>query len=255
MAGRSEKFWWEYKREHFITLQSMRGTYDPALSSDCRCGRECENCEFGNYCDIKPWMALHSTECWGEEILTPDGLADGDTCDSREILAPFHDRIACDICGYSYFNEWAETEADIPMAEDDLAGKEGDKEFRKIYRVEEKYSESADEKAKKRGSDQEENEKAKINGYEYSWDNLPFFEPKSHEIIASCPQRISKKNLRRNKRKGSYSHGWRGSDRYKDERRGRIRASKGKLRRFAKNTDYVFVYGLAKEQRQRTSIV
>ena len=99
---RTGKFWWEYVDRNSITLKSMRGTYDPALSTDCRCGCSCEVCPLKDLCGAilswiamgsvenwgeeisipdelpVPWIAMGSIANWGEEILTPEGLPDGD---------------------------------------------------------------------------------------------------------------------------------------------------------------------------------
>ncbi len=54
-----------------ITLSSERGLYDPALGADCRGTYGC-----GGF--VRPWVALSSLENWGEDVLTPEGLPDGD---------------------------------------------------------------------------------------------------------------------------------------------------------------------------------
>ncbi len=51
---REGKFWWEYDMAHHITLKSMRGTYDPTLSSDCRCGEDCRVCQYGLIFELMP---------------------------------------------------------------------------------------------------------------------------------------------------------------------------------------------------------
>lgn len=96
--NRTGKFPWEYNMPHHITSVSLRGGDDPRLSSDCRCGIDCENCKWG-CCEIKPWIALCSLDSWPEELRTPEGLADGDTIDPSIDTVPFIDRVCCDIYG------------------------------------------------------------------------------------------------------------------------------------------------------------
>jgi hypothetical protein len=76
---------------------NSRGLDDPTLSSDVRCGQNCDKCEFA--CEVRPWMALASKECWGEDCLSPDGLADGDTRDPLRNAIPLEDMVACDMQG------------------------------------------------------------------------------------------------------------------------------------------------------------
>ena len=190
---RTGKFWWEYNSPHYITLKSMRGLYDPTLTSDCRCGKECGNCEFGNCCVLRPWMALCSVESWGEGILTSDGLPDGDMPNPDNVMIPFEDRIACDIFGKPYY------------LYDDL---------------EEDEQEDIDQFNWSAFPDVEEQvtEFEKTDGYDHLLDDLPTRLSNSHTIVSGS-KRYSNKDIRMMLKNGSYSHGQRGNDRYKDKRR------------------------------------
>lgn len=96
---RTGKFLSEITSPRGITLEAFRGVYDPSLSTDCRCGRECAKCEFSNFCDLKPWAALSSPKNWGDEILTPDGLADGDRPHRDFEFIPIEELLASDFDG------------------------------------------------------------------------------------------------------------------------------------------------------------
>lgn len=103
MAERTGKFLLD-QRPNNITLQSMRGLYDPALSSDCRCGRECADCQFSNYCgEVKPWTALSSPNNWDDDLLTQDELPDGDTQDPNNVFVSLEELAACDMSGRPYY--------------------------------------------------------------------------------------------------------------------------------------------------------
>ena len=269
---RTGKFWWEYKKPHYITLQSMRGVYDPALSSDCRCGRECSYCEFGNYCEFRPWVVLGSTEFWGEEILTPEGLPDGDTLDPDAVGIPFEDRIACDIYGRPYYlyeddNEEDQEISDAMYFEQERQKKEffedleddeycplypdGFKEItqERIAKEEHSFKDDFDPICEVLTAEIHFSEKA--NDYDNALDDLPKILSKSHRIISDrC--RDSKKDIRRMiAGNGSSSHGWRGDDRYKDERTGKVRVSIKKFCKVADKIGYPFVDDLIKERAPR----
>jgi len=104
---REGKFWWEYVDRNRITLESMGGTYDKVLSTDCRCGCSCEVCPLKDLCGaILPWIAMGSIANWGEEILTPEGLPDGDMIHWDSDSIPDLHELFCDIHG----NPYAESE-------------------------------------------------------------------------------------------------------------------------------------------------
>lgn len=272
---RKGKFWWEYQRPHYITLQSMRGVYDPALTSDCRCGKECYNCEFGNCCELHPWMVLCSVEYWGEGVLTPEGLPDGDTLDPAAVQVPFEERVACDIEGRPHYL------CDCDVEEENL-------EIYEAMRLEQEqeavecdefleddefnvYSDSfdplAEELAQERHADRENeidllmdeiiaietHPLEKVNGYDHSLDEMPTKLSKSHRLVSACND--SNKDIRMMRKNGSFSHGWRGSDRYKFERNGKIRVSRGKLRKIAMDIEHPFVYDLQRGQAPRVPTV
>jgi len=99
---RTGKFWWEYQSYRFITLESMGGVYDKTLSSDCRCGISCDICEFRNICAGRsslPWAAIGSIENWGDDILTPQGLPDGDMPHLDFDFIPIEHEFVCSIDG------------------------------------------------------------------------------------------------------------------------------------------------------------
>ncbi len=99
---RTGKFWWEYQSPHFITLESMGGAYDKTLSSDCRCGISCKICEVRNLCagsNSSPWAAIGNVENWGDDILTPQGLPDGDMPHLDFDFIPIEHEFLCDIDG------------------------------------------------------------------------------------------------------------------------------------------------------------
>lgn len=206
---RTGKFWWEYNSPHYITLKSMRGLYDPALTSDCRCGKECENCEFGNYCVLRPWLALCSVESWGEGILTSDGLPDGDMPNPDNVMIPFEDRIACDIFGKPYYlyDDLEEDEQEdidqfnwsaFPDVEEQVIEPELDISMNEALIIVLPFE--------------------KTDGYDHLLDNLPTRLSNSHAIVGGR-KRNSNKDIRIMSKNGSYSHGWRGKDQYKNKRR------------------------------------
>lgn len=71
----------------------MAKTKNPEKSfSDCRCSKD--------YNGIVPeWLALCSTEYWGEEVLMPNGLADGDTGRYEFEFVPIEEAGPCDMHG------------------------------------------------------------------------------------------------------------------------------------------------------------
>lgn len=103
MSDRTGKFLWEQKAP--ISLEAMKGTYDPALATDCRCGRECYGCQVSYCCEIRPWIALCNTECWDEEVLRPDGLPYGDMPDPKKTSTCLEEGLACDIFGTPLFSQ------------------------------------------------------------------------------------------------------------------------------------------------------
>ncbi len=266
---RKGKFWWEFDKPHHITLQSMRGEYDPALTSDCRCGAECYHREFGNCCDIKPWMALCSVEFWAEEALTPEGLPDGDTLDPEDVNIPFGDRLACDIFGDScyYFdgeenhNYFGDENCDNEFFRDDCPEncqchecREREEELlqQKIQAkmVAEELGRQRLEQMRKADQQRSVQELSEYedHGHDPALDILAFQQSKSHTIVSDGSWE-SKKNIRLGTKNGSFSHGWRGNcDRYKKRR---TRVSGRKLRKIANNIGYPFVYPLVRGQAQR----
>lgn len=237
---RTGKFWWEQNSNRYITLESMRGGYDPCLSSDCRCGRECDNCEFGDYCDLRPWMVISSPEYWGEGILTPDGSPYGDMPNPGKVGIDL-EKISCDIFGtplHLQNSEEAEKEITEKIMEERLSAYMYYTFLADLSEVEEEdFSVPSDSvKPLTWRSEAEEDEldglmdealtmeidlPEKFSDYEYE---LPRHLSKSHQIIAGLPEhKLTKKGLRVSMKNGSYSHGWRGSDRYKDQRKGKGR--------------------------------
>ena len=224
---RTGKFWWEYNTPHHITLESMRGLYDPALTSDCRCGRECWNCEFGNYCELRPWMALCSIESWGEKILTPDGLPDGDMPHSDNgQMVPFEDIIACDIFGRPYYlyddleeNEFEDIEPVQFFQEtqdDKLNGLLHPDQFVLTDVEEQDFEPETDMPMDKIPIVVLPFGKRDV--YDHLPDDLPTRTPNSHSIV-SRRKWDSDKDIRMASKNGSNSHGWRGNNRYKKKRR------------------------------------
>lgn len=86
----------QWREEDGAFLMNPRGLADPASSSDNRCGFDCQRCQF--HCTVRPWIALGSKNCWGDDLLTPDGLADGDLADPRNHYRPGAEPM-CDIQG------------------------------------------------------------------------------------------------------------------------------------------------------------
>jgi len=98
---RNGKFWWEQNNYRRITLASMGGTYDTTLSTDCRCCCSCRICALRDLCGaVLPWIAMGSIENWGEEVLTPEGLPDGDMPHFDMDLIPHE--LFCNIHGDPY---------------------------------------------------------------------------------------------------------------------------------------------------------
>lgn len=238
---RTGKFWWEYDKPHFITLESMRGVYDPALSSDSRCGSECEVNHCGPCCDIKPWIAFCSLDSWDQEsAMTPDGLPDGDMPNPDAIGIPFEDRLVCDINGNPYYldQEIEDDEILKVMIFERLEEKREKARFFKDLQEREdvKFFEDLEDKdcyslfdgfksLALRNVIEEPEELDEVNDIlffiDYNFDddfNFPFREPKSHSIV-SKRSRDSKKDIRMMTKNRSYSSGWRGNDKYKYRRK------------------------------------
>jgi hypothetical protein len=238
MADRTGKFWWEQKAP--ISLQAMKGVYDFALSNDCRCGRECNNCEFGNCCDLRPWVVLCSSENWGEEFLNPTGLPDGDMPDPEMPGAHFDKNLACDIFGIPFYlqnREEIEKEVTEKIMEQKrlseayyafiAEAEEEEKEFKELCAQStdvELLTLEASEiiKSMDVALAMEIHSPEEISDYEYDFEKVPTHLSKSHQITSGLPKRkLTKKGLRASTKNGSYSHGFRGSDRYKDKRKGK----------------------------------
>ena len=202
MARRSNLFS-ENVHPDSITLVFERGLYDPTLGADCRGTYGC-----GGF--VRPWVALSSPENWGEDVLTPEGLPDGDQ--------PKHKR---------KFRRVEDVEgAEVPVAS----------------------SEENDEPCYCRVCIQRlEDEELQPMELEFEVETVDFFEKTlapddeySIDTEVALPKRISQgivsseidshKEVRQGGRKhgrATYQCGKRGNNYYKMLRRGRVRVTKG----------------------------
>lgn len=172
------------KKMSFNPVLDWKGMYDPRLIADCRCadGEVCEGL-------LLPWVAISSVENWGSDAITPQGFIDGETSEYKEPFIPFEEMIACDIFGDIF----------------DGFGDDHNDRFSEIE--EDSFSHSS-----KRQKDYQEK-----NIQEVDYDD-PYFIYADLDLPSRTHSRDSKKEIRTVSKHGSFSHGWRGSDKYKSRR-------------------------------------
>lgn len=224
----------EKKKKTFVpNPNSVRDYADPLPASDCRCGFTCDTCllDAGN-CTIKPWVAMSSAENWGDDCLGPDGNADGDVRDPLRDYVPIEELAAADIHGRPIFN-----------FDGTILYPEGDDEDldEEVYQMLWRDELLAEERRMFLGETAEDEEVPVVAYPEPSTE--PFFRHKEEKAVVTVggvrfaephplealPSREgtgvisskmdSRKDARTCTKRGSHSHGWRGTDKYKDRRR------------------------------------
>lgn len=219
--------------ENSFPEYAVGGTYDPALSADCRNGRK-----YGGL-PVQPQIALSSAEFWGEDVLTPQGLCDGDqpTYQKRyrtldefegvpwpvEYVEVDNEACDCEIC----FGRML-TEMYPPTLEDE------DTEDVDISSVE---REENTEVCEDNGPAEEV---TAVNSFETmsvsedSYSLMYEYLPKHTSSGVIREERDSRMEIRQGGRKhgrGTFSHGKRGNNHYKMLRRGRVRVTRRKNER------------------------
>jgi hypothetical protein len=86
-------------RKDSVVFESLEGMSDRRFRSDCR--------SEGYQSLVQPHIALCSLDNWGEEVVSPQGLPDGDQPRYRDSWVSQDDLVACDILGHplgAYFD-------------------------------------------------------------------------------------------------------------------------------------------------------
>ena len=200
-----------------VTLASERGVYDPALGADCRG-------TYGRGGFVRPWVALSSLENWGEDVLTPEGLPDGDQprwkrkfrtiddVESPEISAESaqmdDEPCYCKFCLQRLEDDELESElfVEIPAAIEKIEEVETVDFFEKTFAPDDDCNIDTEVALPKRISQ-----------------GIVSSAIDSHKDVRECGRKQGR---------GTYQCGKRGNNRYKMLRRGRVRVTKGYGRRF-----------------------
>lgn len=199
--------------EFDLDSEYPRGVDDPALSADCR-GR------YGSGGFVRPRVALSSPANWGDDVLTPQGLCDGDepSCYARSPI----EEIAGDPIKVEHFDSDFACYCDYCLQRVVVLGEAS------VEYIERAFSEVLD--------DAEEPDKvctpeavAESSSFEDSYSLGYEYLPKRTSSGVIREARDSQMEIRQGGRKygrATFSHGKRGNNYYKLLRRGRVRAKR-----------------------------
>jgi|GEM_PF-6903835 len=198
----------------FNTALDWKGMYDPRLTTDCRCA---DGEVHGGL--LSPWIAISSVENWGPDAITPQGFIDGETSKYKEPFVPLEEMIACDIFG-NILNNLGDDHNDrfFEIEEDSLShSSERQKDYQGKSMDGVEFLRELEMSEDMHYPDDKDIEFSLEQ--EVSYDDLSIYE--NFDLPSRMQSRDSKKEIRTVSTHGSFSHGWRGSDKYKSIRKGK----------------------------------